>query len=199
MNRTPNRVRFAVFSLSLLILADNARADEADWANNVHLPAGETAIELFDGNSFAGWRGLIDQYWSIENGVIIGKNDKPIRASTYLFTANSYRNFRLLLEVRQTIGPEYSTMHSDPHGRQWKGCDRHDRQCRDVASVADRVAIAWKPKTARVPVPRPDPDRKPKRRVTDRKDERVSAKSFKPPAHRTFSPPHKGTNDATSR
>ncbi len=105
--------RFAVFSLSVfIILAGKARAHETDWAHSIDLPAGETAIELFDGVSFAGWQGLIDQYWSIEDGVIVGKNDKPIPASTYLFTDKSYRNFRLLMEVKQTLGPEYSTMHS---------------------------------------------------------------------------------------
>ena len=35
-----------------------------------------------------------------------------IPASTYLLTDKSYRNFRLLMEVKQTMGPNYSTMHS---------------------------------------------------------------------------------------
>ena len=30
----------------------------------------------------------------------------------YLFTKDSYRNFRLLLEVKQTLSPQHSTMHS---------------------------------------------------------------------------------------
>lgn len=83
-----------------------------DWASSVKLPEGESAIKLFDGDSLEGWQGLKDQYWSVEDGAIVGRNDQRVPASTYLFTDKSYRSFRLLMEVKQTIGPKYSKMHS---------------------------------------------------------------------------------------
>tara|TARA_A100001391_G_scaffold203100_1_gene194517 strand:+ start:211 stop:2112 length:1902 start_codon:yes stop_codon:yes gene_type:complete len=83
-----------------------------DARAEINLPAGEVSTSLFDGVSFAGWQGLTDKYWSIEDGMIVAKNDQPNPASTYLLTKKSYRNFRLLLDVRQTTGKKYSTMHS---------------------------------------------------------------------------------------
>ncbi len=97
----------AIWSLGWIIalLSSDARAEVA-------LPAGEVGTPLFDGETFAGWQGLTDKYWSIEDGMIVAKNNQPNPASTYLLTEKSYRDFRLLLEVRQIRGEKYSTMHS---------------------------------------------------------------------------------------
>ncbi|NIP93952.1 MAG: DUF1080 domain-containing protein [Akkermansiaceae bacterium] len=42
----------------------------------------------------------------------MGANKGPVPSSTYLFTEKSYRDFRLLFEVKQTVSPGHSTMHS---------------------------------------------------------------------------------------
>lgn len=75
------------------------------------LPKSETAIRLFNGKDLSGWTGD-ERRWSVVDGMIRGANDDPVSSSTYLFTEKNYRNFRLLLEVKQTMGPGYSTMHS---------------------------------------------------------------------------------------
>jgi putative heme-binding domain-containing protein len=67
--------------------------------------------QLFNGKDLAGWQGDANR-WSVVDGTIRGANDNQVPSSTYLFTDKSYRNFRLLLEVKQTMGDEYSTMHS---------------------------------------------------------------------------------------
>ena len=75
------------------------------------IPASETFVPLFNGTDLKGWDG--DQkYWSVSNGAIRGANTTPVPSSTYLFTDQDYREFRLLFEVRQTISPRHSTMHS---------------------------------------------------------------------------------------
>ncbi|MGI9474784.1 MAG: 3-keto-disaccharide hydrolase [Rubripirellula sp.] len=110
----PNNCLFALFA-SLAIWTNISVADEPQnetWAKSIALPDTETPRELFDRTSFEGWQGLIDDFWSIENGEIVGRNLSPIPASTYLFTKDSYREFRLLMEVKQTLGKDYSTMHS---------------------------------------------------------------------------------------
>jgi hypothetical protein len=47
---------------------------------------GETkTIHLFNGKNLDGWVGFND-YWSVQDGVIVGKNTEPIKHSTYLLT-----------------------------------------------------------------------------------------------------------------
>jgi hypothetical protein len=82
------------------------------WAEQVRLPKSEKAVRLFNGRDLTGWEGQIEKYWSVDEGSIRGGNTGPVAASTYLFTKKSYRNFRLLFEVKQTRGPGFSTMHS---------------------------------------------------------------------------------------
>ena len=69
-------------------------------------------MKLFNGTDLTGWEGQIEKYWSVNAGAIRGANTTPVAASTYLFTKQSYRDFRLLLEVKQTRGGKFSTMHS---------------------------------------------------------------------------------------
>jgi hypothetical protein len=56
-------------------------------------------IKLFNGKDLTGWEGYHD-LWSVEDGEIVGKNDKPIKYSTYLLTKNKYRDFRLVLSAK---------------------------------------------------------------------------------------------------
>lgn len=83
----------------------------SDWASSVVWPESEQPIRLFNGKNLDGWKGL-EKFWSVSDGTIRGANDEKVEASTYLFTEKSYREFRLLFEVKQTMGKGYSTMHS---------------------------------------------------------------------------------------
>ncbi|MEY3176625.1 MAG: hypothetical protein RLZZ436_4539, partial [Planctomycetota bacterium] len=75
------------------------------------IPAAETVQTLFNGRDLEGWEGD-DRYWSVAQGCIRGANTAAVSSSTYLFTKRPLRNFRLLFEVRQTLSPKHSTMHS---------------------------------------------------------------------------------------
>lgn len=88
-------------------------ASAADWSHGVVLPEGERPVELFSGTDLSGWRGQ-EAYFSVDDGAIRAANKKGerVEASTYLFTDKQERNFRLLFEVKQTLGKGYSTMHS---------------------------------------------------------------------------------------
>ena len=101
----------SLLSLLVMSLATAAFAG-ADWAESVALPKSETPVKLFNGRDLTGWEGQVEKYWSVNDGAIRGTNATPVAASTYLFTKQSYRDFRLLLEVRQTRGAKFSTMHS---------------------------------------------------------------------------------------
>ncbi|MDP4792547.1 MAG: DUF1080 domain-containing protein [Verrucomicrobiales bacterium] len=77
----------------------------------VALPASESPRILFNGADLAGWQGDT-AYWSVTDGTITGRNTGAVPSSTYLFTEKPYRHFRLLFEVKQTVSPAHSTMHS---------------------------------------------------------------------------------------
>jgi hypothetical protein len=83
----------------------------ADWVSDIKLPPGETATRLFNGKDLEGWEGDL-QYWSVSEGTIRGANTAKVPSSTYLYTKKAYRSFRLLLEVKQTMSPKHSTMHT---------------------------------------------------------------------------------------
>jgi hypothetical protein len=108
-------VRFRALSLLFALFclrSPSLHAQEKDWARSVRFPKGEKRVVLFNGRDLTGWEGRIERYWSVDEGVIKGANEDEVPASTYLFTKKSYRNFRLLLEVKQTRGERYSPMHS---------------------------------------------------------------------------------------
>lgn len=75
------------------------------------IPKSETIRRPFNGNDLAGWDGDSSR-WSAVKGMIRGANDDRVASSTYLFTQKKYRDFRMLLEVKQTLSPKHSTMHS---------------------------------------------------------------------------------------
>lgn len=75
------------------------------------LPESEKPVRLFNGKDLTGWEGS-SEHWSVEEGVIRAANDGPVPSSTYLFTNERFREFRLLLEVKQTVSKKHSTMHS---------------------------------------------------------------------------------------
>lgn len=74
-------------------------------------PQSEKAVALFNGIDLDGWEGDTKR-WGAGNAMIRGANDDEVPSSTYLFTAKPYREFRLIFDVKQTMGPNYSTMHS---------------------------------------------------------------------------------------
>jgi hypothetical protein len=64
-------------------------------------------IKLFNGHSLDGWQGH-EKYWSVQDGVIVGKNSEPVEVSTYLLTRRNFSDFRLLATVKLV----QSEMHS---------------------------------------------------------------------------------------
>jgi hypothetical protein len=64
-------------------------------------------LQLFNGTDLTGWEGHED-LWSVKDGVIIGKNTKEQKVSTYLLTKRKFTDFRLLATVKLVL----SEMHS---------------------------------------------------------------------------------------
>jgi Domain of Unknown Function (DUF1080) len=64
-------------------------------------------IHLFDGKTLHGWEGYED-LWSVNDGVIVAKNTRPLKYSTYLLTKDKYTDFRLTFAAKLV----QSEMHS---------------------------------------------------------------------------------------
>lgn len=54
---------------------------------------------LFNGKDLTGWVGHADK-WSVQDGVIVGKNRDEVKVSTYLQTEKTYTDFRLTARVK---------------------------------------------------------------------------------------------------
>ena len=86
-------------------------------------------IKLFNGKDLDGWEGYED-LWSVKDGVIVAKNTKPIKVSTYLLTKRKFSDFRLVFSAKlrrvgdalrrrllgQEVRPEVPGV-KDPQGR----------------------------------------------------------------------------------
>lgn len=62
-------------------------------------PAEETFLSLFDGKTLDGWHGD-ERFWSVRDGVLVGKSDEPIDANTFLIHEKTFGNFELRLKYR---------------------------------------------------------------------------------------------------
>jgi hypothetical protein len=56
-------------------------------------------IKLSNGKNLDGWHGNT-KLWSVQDGVIVGKNNEPVKVSTYLLTDRNFSDFRLLATVK---------------------------------------------------------------------------------------------------
>lgn len=56
-------------------------------------------VEIFNGKDLTGWVGH-KKYWSVKDGVIIGKNTEKVPVSTYLLTERKFSDFRLVFDFK---------------------------------------------------------------------------------------------------
>jgi hypothetical protein len=110
MKRTRFSALLVVAGLALLLPLSPGGADEKDTKETpLILPRkGESkTIKLFNGKNLDGWEGHT-ALWSVQDGVIVAKNTKQIKVSTYLLTKDKYSDFRLTATVKLV----QSEMHS---------------------------------------------------------------------------------------
>jgi len=98
--------------IAVLALNVALNVSAADWSDEQisKLPPSEAPVHLFNGKDLDGWEGYIGKYFSVEDGIIVGRNsdDNAPKSSTYLMTKKPFRNFRLIFESRLVT----SEMHS---------------------------------------------------------------------------------------
>ena len=64
-------------------------------------------LKLFNGKDLTGWVGH-EKHWSVQDGIIVGKNTESVPVSTYLLTEKKFSDFRLVFEAKLVT----SEMHS---------------------------------------------------------------------------------------
>jgi hypothetical protein len=102
-------MRTLVLLLVVLVAGPSAGQEKKDSAPKKGPPKeapvvpprqGKTeTITLFDGKTLNGWEGYSD-LWSVKGGVIVARNDKPLKFSTYLLTKGKYTDFRLTFAAK---------------------------------------------------------------------------------------------------
>jgi hypothetical protein len=83
-------IRWSLVAASLLLITSAS-------------PAGE-ANSFFNGRDFTGWEGLIDQFWSVKDGALVGHAAKPLPFNTFLCSKKKYADFDLSFEVQLVDG-----------------------------------------------------------------------------------------------
>jgi hypothetical protein len=60
---------------------------------------------IFNGKDLDGWEGLIQDYWSVKDGAIVGTyGDKKVPFNTFLWTKKKYKDFEMKCQVRLKDG-----------------------------------------------------------------------------------------------
>jgi hypothetical protein len=98
MRRVPLRV---AVGLVLLVPAIGLRAEDPKDAPVVPPREGNREVlHLFNGKDLSGWVGHKMKYWSVQDGVIVGRNTEPVPVSTYLLTDRKFSDFRLVFDFK---------------------------------------------------------------------------------------------------
>ena len=90
----------AVCATAAVLVLPATADDRKDEAPIVERRKGKSeTIKLFNGKNLDGWEGF-EEYWSVKDGVIVGKNKDEVKVSTYLLTKKKFSDFRLLATVK---------------------------------------------------------------------------------------------------
>ena len=59
--------------------------------------------DFFNGKDLAGWEGLLDKFWSVKDGAIVGSTAPDgLKFNTFLCSKKTYKDFELHFEVKMT-------------------------------------------------------------------------------------------------
>jgi Domain of Unknown Function (DUF1080) len=98
----PLRVAAVLSTAGIVVMLANASLPAQKGKAAPELPprtGRSKTIQLFNGKDLRGWEGH-ENHWSVQDGVIVGKNTEPVKVSTYLLTKVKYSDFRLIATVK---------------------------------------------------------------------------------------------------
>jgi hypothetical protein len=65
--------------------------------------AADDSTSFFNGKDLSGWQGL-SEYWSVQDGAIVGASPKGLGFNTFLCSKKPYRDFELKFKIRLKDG-----------------------------------------------------------------------------------------------
>ena len=68
----------------------------------------EAAKTLFNGKDLTGWEAIVDDFYSVENGEIVGRSKTGLKKNQFLTSKLSVRDFRLVVQMKLTPNKENS-------------------------------------------------------------------------------------------
>jgi hypothetical protein len=93
-------LRFAAVTLVILPAVFLLAQDKKDSPPVVGPREGKReVVEVFNGKDLTGWEGH-EKYWSVKDGVIIGKNTDTVPVSTYLLTKRKFTDVRIVCDFK---------------------------------------------------------------------------------------------------
>jgi hypothetical protein len=67
-------------------------------------PRAEDTKAFFNGKNLDGWEGLIDKFWRVEDGAIVGETKEDPKHNTFLCSKKKYKDFELSFKIRLKNG-----------------------------------------------------------------------------------------------
>ena len=68
------------------------------------LRGGDSAGSFFNGKNLDGFEGLIEEYWKVQDGAIVGSSPKGLTFNTFLCSKKKYGDFELSFQVKMPKG-----------------------------------------------------------------------------------------------
>src|SRR5262245_5724747 len=64
----------------------------------------DDASEFFNGKDLSGWEGLLKDYWTVQDGAIVGSCPNGLKFNTFLCSKKKYKDFELKFQIRLKDG-----------------------------------------------------------------------------------------------
>jgi hypothetical protein len=99
----------------LFVVASCGRAERAASSPS-SAPQSGAPVQIFNGRDLSGWVQVLDSKWTVENGVLLARQDPKGRreGESWLFTEKDYTDFILTLRFRLTPGGNSGVFLRDP-------------------------------------------------------------------------------------
>jgi hypothetical protein len=112
-------MKYPIAFLSILFAVTGCRGSEHAGPPATTASQRAAPVQIFNGRDLSGWVQVLDSKWTVENGVLLARQDPKGRreGESWLFTEKDYTDFILTLKFRLTPGGNSGVFLRDPLAR----------------------------------------------------------------------------------